>query len=133
MPAIFTRGTTSWLRQPGVFQELTEKKRDVQGLNRLTWLMPASVAVFVVYLVFALVGGIKLNVPIWLILIASFPAIGITWVGIVVALLDASKRPKSQITDEARIVWLLMLCILNILALLPYWLIVIRRNPEITP
>lgn len=104
----------------------------MQALNRLTWLIPASVGVFAVYLVFALVGGIEFSVPLWLILIASFPAVGITWVGIVVALLDASKRPKSQITDEVRIVWLLMLCILNILALLPYWLLVIRRNPEIT-
>ena len=111
---------------------MAEKKREVQGLSRLTWLIPAAVGVFTVYLVFAIVGGIQLGVPIWLILIASFPAIGITWIGIVVALLDASKRPKSQITDEARIVWLLMLCILNILALLPYWLIVIRRNPEPT-
>jgi type III secretory pathway component EscS len=104
----------------------------VQGLNRLTWLIPAAVGVFSAYLVFALVGGIQFGIPIWLILVASFPAIGITWVGIVVALLDASKRPKAQITDEARIVWLLMLCILNVLALLPYWLIVVRRNPELT-
>jgi hypothetical protein len=103
----------------------------VQGISRLTWLIPASVIVFAVYLAFAIIGGIVLNFPIWLILVASFPAIGLTWIGIVVALLDASKRPKSQITDEARIVWLLMLCILNILALLPYWFLVIRRNPEL--
>jgi len=103
----------------------------VQGISRLTWLIPTSVAVFALYLAFAIIGGVALNFPIWLILIASFPAIGLTWIGIVVALLDASKRPKSQITDEARIVWLLMLCILNILALLPYWFLVIRRNPEL--
>jgi len=102
----------------------------VQGISRLTWLIPASVIVFALYLAFAIFGGLALGFPIWLILVASFPAIGLTWIGIVVALLDASKRPKSQITDEARIVWLLMLCILNVLALLPYWFLVIRRNPE---
>lgn len=103
----------------------------MQGISRLTWLIPASVIVFALYLAFAIIGGIVLNFPIWLVLIASLPAIGLTWIGIVVALLDASKRPKSQITDEARIVWLLMLCILNILALLPYWFLVIRKNPEL--
>jgi hypothetical protein len=103
----------------------------MQGLNRFTWLLPAAVGVFAAYVALAIIGGIQLGVPIWLILIGSFPAIGVTWVAMVVALLDASKRPKTQMTDDARIVWLLMLCILNVLALLPYWLVVIRRNPEL--
>jgi hypothetical protein len=103
----------------------------MQALNRFTWLLPAAVIVFVTYLTLAIVGGVQLSWPIWLILLGSFPAIGITWIAMVVALLDASKRPKSQMTDEARIIWLLTLCILNVLALLPYWLVVVRRNPEI--
>ncbi len=103
----------------------------MQALNRFTWLIPAAVGVFVVYLALAILGGVKLGWPIWLILVGSFPAVGITWIAMVVALLDASKRPKTQMTDEARIVWLLTLCILNVLALLPYWLFVVRRNPEI--
>jgi hypothetical protein len=103
----------------------------VQGLNRFTWILPVAVGVFVAYLIVAIVGGIMMGIPIWLILIGSFPAIGITWVAMVVALLDASKRPKTQMTDDARIVWLLILCILNVLALLPYWLVVVRRNPEL--
>lgn len=104
----------------------------MQALNRFTWLLPAAVGVFVVYLALAIVGGVQLGWPLWLILVGSFPAVGITWIAMVVALLDASKRPKSQMTDEARIVWLLTLCILNVLALLPYWLVVVRRNPEIS-
>lgn len=103
----------------------------MQALNRFTWLLPAAVGVFVIYLVLAIVGGVQLGWPIWLILVASFPAVGVTWIALVIALLDASKRPKSQMTDEARMVWLLILCILNVLALLPYWLVVVRRNPEI--
>ncbi len=103
----------------------------MQGLSRFTWLLPTAVGIFVVYLAAAIVGGTVLGAPIWLILIGSFPAVGITWVAMVVALLDASKRPKAQMTDDARIVWLLILCILNVLALLPYWIFVVRRNPEL--
>ncbi len=102
----------------------------MQSLNRFTWLLPAAVGVFAIYLTLAIVGGTQLGWPIWLLLIGSFPAVGITWIAMVVALLDASKRPKTQMTEEARIVWLLTLCILNVIALLPYWLIVVRRNPE---
>ncbi len=102
----------------------------VQGLSRFTWILPAAVGVFVVYLTVSIVGGVSFGLPIWLILIGSFPAIGVTFIALVVALLDASKRPNTQMTEDARIVWLLTLCILNVLALLPYWLVVIRRNPE---
>ncbi len=112
-------------------RESAEYQLTVQALNRFTWLLPAAVGVFAVYLALAIIGGVKLGWPIWLILVGSFPAVGITWIAMVVALLDASKRPKAQISDEARIVWLLSLCIFNVVALLPYWLIVVRRNPEI--
>ena len=35
-------------------------------------------------------------------------------------------------SDEVRMVWLLALVILNVLALLPYWLTVIRRHGPLT-
>jgi hypothetical protein len=35
-------------------------------------------------------------------------------------------------SEEVRIDWLLALCLLNVIALLPYWLIVVRRYPPVT-
>ena len=66
----------------------------MQGLNRFTWLLPAAVGVFAAYVALAIIGGIQLGVPIWLILIGSFPAIGVTWVAMVVA---RSFRPVPRI------------------------------------
>lgn len=109
-----------------------ESNAAVQGLSGLTWLLPVATLVFAAYLSFALIGGIRFDIPIWLVLLPSLPAMLFTWLALVVALIDASRRPRTQMSEEVRIVWLLALCLLNVIALLPYWLIVVRRYPPVT-
>jgi hypothetical protein len=104
---------------------------NIHGISGLTWLLPTATLTFIGYLSYAIVGALVLELPVWLILIPSLPAVVLTWLALIVAFVDVSRRPKTQISEEARMVWLLMLALLNILAVLPYWLIVIRRQPRL--
>jgi hypothetical protein len=107
-----------------------ESHQTVQNLSSVTWLLPTATIAFVAYLVFAIGGGVALDFPIWLVVIPSLPAVMLLCLALIVALVDASRRPRSQMSEEVRIVWILALCLLNVFALLPYWLLVIRRNPQ---
>lgn len=103
-----------------------------QSLRGLTWLLPVAVAVLAAYVAGAIAAGRLLGTPIWvLILLALFPIV-ITCGAVIVALIDCSFRPKGEITDEARLVWILVLVIFNVFALLPYWIAVVRRAPPAT-
>ena len=109
-------------------QQAKAKANSTQGLSSLTWLLPVATLIFVAYITFALVGGLVFDLPIWLVLVPILPAVVITMLAMVVALLDVTKRPRTDLSQEAQMVWLLTLVLLNLLALLPYWLIVVRRN-----
>lgn len=99
------------------------------SLKGLAWLLPTAVVIFVAYVLFAVLGAFRFGLPIWLVLLPSLPAIGLTAVALVIALLDVTRRPKSDLSDETRIVWVLVLIVLPIVGLLPYWLLVMRRAP----
>ncbi|HET7035505.1 MAG TPA: PLDc N-terminal domain-containing protein [Thermomicrobiaceae bacterium] len=99
----------------------------MQNLRGLAWLLPTTSLIFVGYVVFAFLGALSFGLPIWLILLPSLPALGLTAIALVVALLDVTKRPKEEISEESRIVWVLVLIIFPVVGLLPYWLVVMRH------
>ncbi|HET9015380.1 MAG TPA: hypothetical protein VFN57_07275 [Thermomicrobiaceae bacterium] len=103
-----------------------------KGLSGLTWVLPTAVAALIIYVAGALAAGRGLHTPIWAILLLGIPPMMLTWVALIVAFVDVSQRPKHEVTDEARLVWLLVLAILNVFAFLPYWLVVVRRNRPAT-
>lgn len=83
------------------------------------------------YLIGAIAGGLLLDLPLWVILLLGVPTLLLLWLALTVALIDVTQRPKDQLTDESKIIWLLTLAILNVLAFIPYYVLVIRRNaPE---
>ena len=100
------------------------------SLKGLRWLLPTAFFVFIAYILFATLGAFKFGLPLWLVLVPSLPAIALTAIALVVALLDVVRRPKAQMSDETRIVWVMVLIILPIVGLLPYWLMVMRRAPN---
>lgn len=99
----------------------------MQNMRGLAWLLPVTTLIFFGYVLFAFFGALSFGLPIWLILLPSLPALGLTAIALVVALLDVTKRPKSEISEESRIVWVLVLIIFPVIGLLPYWLVVMRR------
>lgn len=103
-----------------------------QNLRGLTWLLPVSVAVLVAYIAGAIAAGRLLDTPIWLLVILAFFPIVISCGAMVVALMDCSFRPKGEITDEAKLAWIVALVIFNVFALLPYWIAVVRRRRPAT-
>ena len=107
---------------------LVEYGDTVSGLATLTWLLPTATIVFFAYLVLAIIGGTMLDFPVWLIVVGSLPPLVLTWLALVVAFVDAVRRPRTELPEQVRVVWLVLLAVLNVLALLPYWLFVVRRN-----
>lgn len=98
-----------------------------QAIAGLTWVLPVATSVFVFYVAGAFAGGIVYDLPLWVLLLPSVPSLLITWVALVVALVDATSRPSDQLSDSSRLAWLMALAFLNVLAFLPYWLAVARR------
>lgn len=105
---------------------------DLKFVSRLTWLLPVTTLVALVYVAGGIYLGINGIVPIWLLLILAVPGILLTWVALIIAFIDVTERAKSEISTEAGMVWLVMLIIGNILAFIPYWLMVARRGRTTT-
>jgi hypothetical protein len=103
------------------------KETLVQAIAGLTWMLPVATIVFVLYVVGALAGGILYDLPLWLLLLSSVPSLLVTWIALIVALVDVTSRPATQLSEGARLAWLMVLAFLNVLAFLPYWLAVARR------
>jgi len=101
-----------------------------KGLSGLTWVLPTAAVALILYVAGALAAGRGLHTPIWAILLLGVPPMLLTWVALIVAFVDVSQRPKGEITEEARLVWLLVLAVLNVLAFLPYWFVVVRRHRQ---
>ena len=100
----------------------------MRGLSRLTWLLPAATIGFVIYIAIVVLGVLMLHAPIWLLIVLALPALFQTWLALIVALVDVSERPKDELPEEKKMVWMAILALLNIFAFTPYWLLVVRRN-----
>lgn len=79
------------------------------------------------YVAGALAGGVLYDLPLWLLLLPSVPSLLVTWIALIVALVDVTSRPTTQLSEGSRLAWLMALAFLNVLAFLPYWLAVARR------
>lgn len=99
----------------------------VQAITGLTWMLPIATIVFVLYVAGALAGGVLYDLPLWLLLLPSVPSLLVTWIALIVALVDVTSRPTTQLSEGSRLAWLMALAFLNVLAFLPYWLAVARR------
>lgn len=95
-------------------------------------MLPVATIVFVVYVAGALAGGILYDLPIWVLILPSVPSLLVTWIALIVALVDVTSRPATQISESARLAWLIALAFLNVLAFLPYWLVVARRPLQLS-
>ncbi len=117
-----------WGARPG------QQRKDTlaQAIAGLTWMLPVATIVFVVYVAGALAGGILYDLPIWVLILPSVPSLLVTWVALIVALVDVTSRPATQLSESARLAWLIALAFLNVLAFLPYWLAVARRPLQLS-
>ena len=104
----------------------------MQNLRSLSWLLPTTTLLFFGYVLFAFFGVLRFHLPIWLVLLPSLPALGLTVIALIVALLDVTRLPKGRISEESRLIWILVLIIFPVLAVLPYWLVVMRRESRAT-
>lgn len=100
----------------------------MRGITRLTWLLPVATIGFSVYITVVILGILVLHIPIWLLIILALPALFQTWIALIIALVDVTERPKDVLSEEKKMVWMLVLALLNVFAFIPYWLIVVRRN-----
>lgn len=73
---------------------------------------------------------ISLHLPVWLVLCGALPSFVFTWLALAVSLNDLLSRPASQLSSGRRMLWLVLIALLNVLAFLPYWLFVARFPRE---
>lgn len=104
----------------------------MRGISRLTWLLPVATAGFTVYIAVVILGILILHIPVWLLIILAIPALFQTWIALIVALVDVTERPKEALSEEKKMLWMLVLALLNVFAFIPYWLFVVRRNRRST-
>ncbi len=100
----------------------------MRGITRLTWLLPVATVGFAVYITVVILGILVLHIPIWLLIVLALPALFQTWIALIIALVDVTERPKDVLSEEKKMVWMLVLALLNIFAFIPYWLMVVRPN-----
>jgi hypothetical protein len=100
-------------------------------MSGLSWMLPVSSVGFFVFVGTAVVLAVIGDAPIWLLAAIALPGIPFIWLGLMLALIDVTRRPKDQIAEESRIIWVLAICLLNAFVFIPYWLIVVRRNPPV--
>jgi hypothetical protein len=103
----------------------------MRGMPGLTWMLPICSIGFFAFAGTAIVGAIVWDVQFWLLAAIAMPAIPFVWLGLMLSLMDVSRRPPEHLGEGARMIWAGALCILNVFAFIPYWLIVIRGNPPI--
>jgi hypothetical protein len=101
-------------------------------MSGLTWMLPVSSIGFFAFVGTAVVSAILTDAPIWLLAAIALPGIPFIWLGLMLALLDVTRRPKEQIAEEVRLIWVLAICILNAFVFIPYWLLVVRRYPPVS-
>lgn len=100
-------------------------------MSGLTWLLPVTSIGFFAFVGTAIYAAIALDWEAWLLAAIALPGIPFVWLGLMLALMDVTRRPKEQMSDDVRMIWTAVICILNVFAFIPYWLIVVRGNPPI--
>jgi hypothetical protein len=103
----------------------------MRGMPGLTWMLPICSIGFFAFAGTAIVGAIAWDMQFWLLAAIALPAIPFVWLGLMLSLMDVTRRPPEHLSEEARMIWAATLAILNVFAFIPYWLIVVRGNPPL--
>lgn len=103
----------------------------MRGMSGLSWLLPISSIGFFAFVGTAIYGAVWQDWSAWLLLAIALPGIPFVWLGLMLALLDVTRRPVEHIGEDVRMVWTAAICILNVFAFPVYWATVIRKNPPI--
>ena len=100
-----------------------------EGLIRRTWLLPVATATFVLFVAGSIATVTMWSVALWIIPLLAVPSLIVTWFALAVALADLMKRPAHRFPG-GRWLWILLIALLNVVAFLPYWLLVARRPAD---
>ena len=100
-----------------------------EGLTRQTWLLPVATATFVLFVAGSIAAVTRWSVAPWIIPLLAVPSLIVTWFALAVALADLLKRPAHRFPG-GRWLWILLIALLNVVAFLPYWLLVARRPAD---
>lgn len=103
----------------------------MRGMSGLIWLLPITTIGFFAFVGTALYGAIFQDWTAWLLMAIALPGIPFVWLGLMLALMDVTKRPNDHLSDEAKMIWTAAICILNVFIFIPYFFIVVRNNPPI--
>jgi hypothetical protein len=103
----------------------------MRGMSGLSWLLPVSSIGFFLFVGTAVYGAVWQDWPIWLLAALALPGIPFVWLGLMIALMDVTRRPNEHLTDEARMVWTAVICILNVFVFPVYWAVVVRNSPPL--
>jgi hypothetical protein len=103
----------------------------MRGMSGLSWLLPVSTIGFLAFVGTAVYGAIWQDWSAWLLAALALPGIPFVWLGLMIALMDVTRRPSDHLSDETRMVWTAVICILNVFIFPVYWMVVIRNNPPL--
>lgn len=103
----------------------------MRGMSGLSWLLPISSLGFFLFAGVAVFGAIWLDWSTWLLMALALPGIPFVWLGLMIALMDVTRRPDDHLGDESRMIWTAVICILNVFVFPVYWAAVVRTNPPI--
>lgn len=103
----------------------------MRGMSGLAWLLPVSSIGFLAFVGTAVYGAIWQDWSAWLLMAVALPGIPFVWLGLMIALMDVTRRPDEHVSDEARMIWTAVICILNVFAFPVYWAVVVRTNPPL--
>ena len=91
--------------------------------------MPVATATFVLFVAGSIAAVTRWSVAPWIIPLLAVPSVIVTWLALTVALADLLKRPAHRFPG-GRWLWILLIALLNVVAFLPYWLLVARRPAD---
>jgi hypothetical protein len=103
----------------------------MRGMSGLAWLLPVSSIGFLAFVGTAVYGAVWQDWSTWLLMAVALPGIPFVWLGLMIALMDVTRRPDEHVSDEARMIWTAVICILNVFAFPIYWAVVIRNSPPL--
>jgi hypothetical protein len=103
----------------------------MRGMSGLSWLLPICSIGFFAFVGTAVYGAIWQDWSAWLLMAVALPGIPFVWLGLMLALMDVTRRPDDHLGDDVRMIWTAVICILNVFAFPVYWAAVVRTNPPI--
>ncbi|MCX2726324.1 hypothetical protein OO015_02305 [Thermomicrobium sp. 4228-Ro] len=89
--------------------------------------MPLATATFLLFVAGSILFIAVLRFPPWVIAFLLPPSFVLTVSALAVALADLLERPRDEFRFGARMVWVVLIALFNVLAFLPYWLCVARH------